>query len=167
MNNVSELENALQQEWNAVPQEHYSQIYRVIEKTLLGLCCCIWWSYALLTFHFNLSFFSFFFFFFLFVLGCFGGVFLIVFFVLFWLSLSIIHLLLFTILTFFSKSKYFLVVFFSIYVCTHVHTHARARERGVAPWLEHSIMMRWVVGSILNGGPIELHHVPASAPRLV
>ena len=28
-------------------------------------------------------------------------------------------------------------------------------------------MMRWVVGSILHGGPIELFLVPASAPRLV
>ena len=28
-------------------------------------------------------------------------------------------------------------------------------------------MVRWVVGSILHGGPIELYLVPASAPRLV
>ena len=28
-------------------------------------------------------------------------------------------------------------------------------------------MVRWVVGSILHGGPIELFLVPASAPRLV
>ena len=28
-------------------------------------------------------------------------------------------------------------------------------------------MMRWVVGSILHGGPIELFLVPTSAPRLV
>ena len=28
-------------------------------------------------------------------------------------------------------------------------------------------MVRWVVGSILNGGPIEQFLVPASAPQLV
>ena len=28
-------------------------------------------------------------------------------------------------------------------------------------------MVRWVVGSILHGGPIELFLVPAIAPRLV
>ena len=28
-------------------------------------------------------------------------------------------------------------------------------------------MVRWVVGSILHGGPIELVPIPASAPRLV
>ena len=28
-------------------------------------------------------------------------------------------------------------------------------------------MVRWVIGSILHGGPIELFLVPASAPRLV
>ena len=34
------------------------------------------------------------------------------------------------------------------------------RERDVAPWLEHSLMVRWVVGSILHDGPIELWYVP-------
>ena len=34
-------------------------------------------------------------------------------------------------------------------------------------FIEHSLMIRWVVGSILHGGPSELFHVPASAPRLV
>ena len=29
------------------------------------------------------------------------------------------------------------------------------------------LMVRWVVGSILHGGPIELFLVPASDPRLV
>ena len=28
-------------------------------------------------------------------------------------------------------------------------------------------MVRWIVGSILHGGPIELFFVPASVPRLV
>ena len=28
-------------------------------------------------------------------------------------------------------------------------------------------MVRWIIGSILRGGPIELFRVPASAPRLV
>ena len=37
-------------------------------------------------------------------------------------------------------------------------------ERDVVPWLERSLMVRWVVGSILHGvGPIELFLVPASA----
>ena len=65
-------------------------------------------------------------------------------------------------------------------------------ERDVAPWYERSLMVRWVVGSILHGGarcssvvrafahgamgrridpswgePIELFLVPASTPRLV
>ena len=39
--------------------------------------------------------------------------------------------------------------------------------RDVAPWKERSLMVRWVVGSILHGGPIELFLVPASVPRLV
>ena len=30
-----------------------------------------------------------------------------------------------------------------------------------------SLMVQWVVGSILHGGPIELFLVPASAPQLV
>ena len=38
--------------------------------------------------------------------------------------------------------------------------------RDAAPWQERSIMVRWVVGSILHGGPIELFQVPTSAPRL-
>ena len=40
-------------------------------------------------------------------------------------------------------------------------------ERDVPLWYERSLMVRWVVGSILHGGPIELILVPASAPRLV
>ena len=28
-------------------------------------------------------------------------------------------------------------------------------------------MVRWIIGSILYGGPIEIYLVPASAPRLV
>ena len=40
-------------------------------------------------------------------------------------------------------------------------------ERDVALWGEHSLMVRWVVGSILDGERIELFLVPASAPRLV
>ena len=34
-------------------------------------------------------------------------------------------------------------------------------------WLEYSLMVRWVVGSILRGGPIELFLIPASALQLV
>ena len=33
--------------------------------------------------------------------------------------------------------------------------------------VERKLMMRWVVGSIHHGGPIELYLVPASAPRLL
>ena len=41
-------------------------------------------------------------------------------------------------------------------------------ERDVAPWLERSLMVRWVVWIDPSwGGPIELFPVPASAPRLV
>ena len=40
------------------------------------------------------------------------------------------------------------------------------KERDVAPWQEHSLTVRWVVGYILHGGPIELFLVPANALRL-
>ena len=33
--------------------------------------------------------------------------------------------------------------------------------------VESQLMLRWVIGSIPHGGPIELFPVPASAPRLV
>ena len=33
-------------------------------------------------------------------------------------------------------------------------------------WQDRSLMVRWVVGSILHGGPIELFLVPTSASRL-
>ena len=33
--------------------------------------------------------------------------------------------------------------------------------------IERSLLVRWVIGSILHGGPIELFLVPASALRLV
>ena len=33
--------------------------------------------------------------------------------------------------------------------------------------IEHSLMMRWVVGSIIHVGLIELFLVPASVPQLV
>ena len=33
-------------------------------------------------------------------------------------------------------------------------------------WQERFLMVQWVVGLILHGGPIELFLVPASAPRL-
>ena len=52
------------------------------------------------------------------------------------------------------------------YICTHTYTYIH-NERDVAPWYECLIMERWVVGSILHGGTIELFLVPASAPRLV
>ena len=38
--------------------EHYSQTYRVDEKRLHGLCCCTWWSHALLTSHWPYVYFS-------------------------------------------------------------------------------------------------------------
>ena len=34
------------------------------------------------------------------------------------------------------------------------------QERDVAPWKERSLIVQWVVGSILHGGPIELFVVP-------
>ena len=33
--------------------------------------------------------------------------------------------------------------------------------------VEHPLMVRWVIGLIPHGGPIELFLVPASAPKLV
>ena len=36
------------------------------------------------------------------------------------------------------------------------------RERDVALWKEHLFVVRWVVGSILHGGPIELFLIPTS-----
>ena len=42
-------------------------------------------------------------------------------------------------------------IFISCYVFP-----SRRWERDVAPRQEHSLMVRWVVGSILHGGPIEL-----------
>ena len=33
--------------------------------------------------------------------------------------------------------------------------------------VERLLMVRWIVGSILHGGPIELFLIPASAPQLV
>ena len=41
------------------------------------------------------------------------------------------------------------------------------RKRDTDEGQERSLMVLWVIGSILNGGPIELFLVPASAPRLV
>ena len=41
------------------------------------------------------------------------------------------------------------------------------KDRDVAPWLDHSLMVQWVIGSIPHGGPIELFLIPASAPQLV
>ena len=40
-------------------------------------------------------------------------------------------------------------------------------KRDVVPRLERSNMVRWVVGSILHFGYVELFLVPASAPPLV
>ena len=46
-------------------------------------------------------------------------------------------------------------------------TPSEKKERDVAQWSERSFMVRWVVGLIPHGGPIELFLVTASAPRLV
>ena len=40
-----------------------------------------------------------------------------------------------------------------------------AISKGRPPW--QRVMVRWVDGSIPDGGPIELFIVPANAPRLV
>ena len=48
----------------------------------------------------------------------------------------------------------------------HCHNRAEIWAR-VVPWLERSLVVRWVVGSILHGVPIVLFLVPASAPRLM
>ena len=36
-----------------------------------------------------------------------------------------------------------------------VHIHSSFRERDVAPWSARSLMVRWVVGSILHGGSFD------------
>ena len=45
--------------------------------------------------------------------------------------------------------------------------YASERERDVPLWSERSLMTRWVVGSIIHGGLIELFLVQGSTPRLV
>ena len=40
-------------------------------------------------------------------------------------------------------------------------------ERDLALWQMYLLMVRWVIGSIFHGGPIELFLIPASAPQLV
>ena len=55
-------------------------------------------------------------------------------------------------------------------VQTHTHTYRVANtkaEQDVALWYEHSLMVRWAVGLIHHGGPIELFLIPASVPQLV
>ena len=56
------------------------------------------------------------------------------------------------------------VVPFSMLVCIFLYQTVALmviRERDVALWYERSLMVRWVVGSILHGGPIELFLVPS------
>ena len=57
------------------------------------------------------------------------------------------------------------------YLCVRVgadvHTHIGNVERDVALWYERSLMVQWVSGSILHGGPIELFLIPASALQLI
>ena len=48
-----------------------------------------------------------------------------------------------------------------IYVTNGIQGAGRSSEVG------RSLMVRWIVGSILHGGPSELFLVPASAPHLV
>ena len=55
---------------------------------------------------------------------------------------------------------------FICFIRIHIST-SLPLERDVTLWQERSLMVRWVVKSILHGGPIELFLIPASAPRLV
>ena len=41
------------------------------------------------------------------------------------------------------------------------------RDVGLPAWYERSLIVRWVVGSILHGGPTKLFLVPACVLRLV
>ena len=65
----------------------------------------------------------------------------------------------------------FFIYFLIIYLCMYLYfvrcLYYLPRERDVASWEGRSLMVRWVVGSIPHGGPIELFLVPASAPQLV
>ena len=42
--------------------------------------------------------------------------------------------------------------------CSNLYIHVRASMLG------HPLMVRWVIGSIPHGGPIELFLIPASVP---
>ena len=55
----------------------------------------------------------------------------------------------------------------SLLVSSLMMLHCRHRRAGRSSEVERSLMVRWVIGSILHGGPIELFLIPASAPRLV
>ena len=48
-----------------------------------------------------------------------------------------------------------------------LYTSIDSHEESKGPKERDVAMVRWVVGSILHGGPIELFLIPASAPRLV
>ena len=54
-----------------------------------------------------------------------------------------------------------------MHACMHYYNYFSIWEQDTAPWKERSLIVRWVIGSILHGGPIELFFVLASAPRLV
>ena len=61
--------------------------------------------------------------------------------------------------------------------CVRLHVHRQGRKEGTVLFKDviifmcssvvRAFMVRWVVGSILHGGPIELFLVPTSATRLV
>ena len=51
-------------------------------------------------------------------------------------------------------------IFYFIYFC-FVSLSYFYLERDVTQWLERSLMVRWVVGSISHGGSVELCLVPA------
>ena len=54
-----------------------------------------------------------------------------------------------------------------VMLCYVMLCYVMFKKQDVAPWKEFSLMVRWVVGSILRGRPIDLFLIPASAPQLV
>ena len=60
-----------------------------------------------------------------------------------------------------------LMPFMYKHYCENQEIMVKLQELDVASLYERSLMVQWVVGSIIHGGSIELFLIPASAPQLV
>ena len=49
-----------------------------------------------------------------------------------------------------------------VYICQML-----VRKERLTSMVEHLLMVRWVIGSIPHGGPVQLFPIPASAARLL